>query len=310
MKIYLAPLEGITSFIYRRAVHDIFGDDYDAYFTPFISPRPKIGLQSKERRDLLPENNKGLNVIPQILSCNPEHFASLANDIHDSFGYEEINLNCGCPSKTVVSRGRGSGMLKDPDELCRFLDTAFAKSKVRISVKTRLGISDTEEFNDLLKVYNQFPLTELIIHARVMTDYYKLPVRTGEISDMIKECRMPVIYNGDIYKKDDCNDKLNEIGNPANVSGVMLGRGAISNPALAREINGGEPASQKEMRVFHDRLMIEYTEIFGGGTPLLFHMKELWSFMGAMYPDKEKALKQIRKATDMPKYLAAVHEII
>ena len=310
MKIYLAPLEGITSFIYRRAVHDIFGDNYDAYFTPFISPRPKIGLQSKERRDLLPENNKGLNVIPQILSCNANHFVSLANDIHDSFGYDEINLNCGCPSKTVVSRGRGSGMLKDPDELCRFLDTVCEKSNVRISVKTRLGISDPEEFNDLLKVYNKFPLTELIIHARVMTDYYKLPVRCSEIKDMIKECNMPVIYNGDIYKKADCESKLSQIGNHDNISGVMLGRGAIANPALAREIKGVEPASRKEMREFHDRLIREYEEIFGGGTPLLFHMKELWSFMGSMYPEKEKALKQIRKASDMPKYLSAVHEIL
>ncbi len=307
MDFYLAPMEGITGYTYRNAVHDIFGDVYARYFTPFISPRPKIGMQSKERKDVSPENNKGINLIPQILSSNPKDFISLANEIYEEFGWEEINLNAGCPAKTVVSHGRGSGMLRDTDTLDAFLDTIFGGCKMKISVKTRLGVTDEKEFDELLSIYEKYPIAELTIHARVMTDYYKLPARPDVVNGILDTCRLPVVYNGDIYNE---NDYERLIPDKSKIRAVMLGRGAITNPALPRVLKGGSPATPDEMRRFHDRLFEDFKELYFGDTPLLFHMKEMWSFMGDMYPDNPKALKAIRKSKHLADYKAAVSEIL
>jgi len=325
-ELSLAPMEGITGYIFRNAVHDIFGDSFTRYYSPFISPRPRVGLQAKEIRDILPENNKGICLIPQLLSANASELLSLAAKLHGEFGYGEFNINCGCPSKTVVSHGRGAGLLKDPDALDRFLDEVFSRSDLKFSVKTRMGILDPQEAEELLKIYEKYPLTELIVHARVLNDYYKLPARKEAFFRLVRSCRLPVVYNGDIFS---VRDYLDITESSDMLSGIMLGRGAVTDPALGRaimEADGNDPAedgvtsqagegspsgnaSPQEYRRFHDQIFSSYGEIFDGPTPLLFHMKELWGYMGARYPGKEKVLKRLRKAKDIASYLSAVNEI-
>ena len=189
MKIYLAPLEGITGYTYRRALYNCFGG-FDKYFIPFILPNQKGHLSTREKKDIMPENNEGMYAVPQILTKNAEDFIQTAETLQE-YGYNEVNLNLGCPSKTVVTKGRGAGFLDRPDELDKFLDEIFRKCDMKISIKTRLGMDDPEEFEDLLTIYNKYPLEELIVHARVQKDYYKNTPRhsrglyqiTGHVSD-------------------------------------------------------------------------------------------------------------------------------
>ncbi len=332
MHFYLAPLEGITGYIYRNAVHEFFGEGIVKYFTPFIAPRQGRGMKRNERRDILPENNPGIQLVPQILTKSPEDFLSLADMMYEEFGYDEIDLNAGCPSKTVTTHGKGAAILKDTEALDRFLDGIFSQSKRQISVKTRIGVESEEEFGPILEVYKHYPLTELIIHPRTQTDGYSGQVRMAPFIRALMECSFPVIYNGDIFNIEDYDDKMNAISTGTEEGklppAVMLGRGLLADPALARKLcrhadadksgitdktpagNSDGSASRKELRAFHDRIFASYEEILDGDSPLLFHMKELWGYMGKLFPDEPKKLKSIRKAVKKTDYLEAVRSIL
>ena len=171
MKLYLAPLEGITSYIYRKALYQCF-DGFDKYFIPFIRAKQNLNFSGREKKDISPENNSGMYAVPQILTRNADDFLRTANQLKE-YGYQEVNLNLGCPSKTVVTKGCGAGFLTRPEELEQFLDRIFSKTDMKISVKTRLGMENAEEFPRLMEIYNRFPMEELIIHPRVQKDFYK-----------------------------------------------------------------------------------------------------------------------------------------
>ena len=163
MKFYLAPMEGLTGFVFRNAYQKHFGD-IDTYFTPFINNKK---MNYKEIKDILPEHNKGMHVVPQILTNRAEDFLAIAKEL-GNYGYESVNLNLGCPSGTVVTKHRGAGFLAVPEELDHFLEEIFADCPLRISVKTRIGINDAGEWERILSIYEKYPMEELIIHPRVM----------------------------------------------------------------------------------------------------------------------------------------------
>lgn len=305
MRYYLAPMEGITTDVYRRAYHAYF-HPMDKYFTPFLVPHTKRGFNAREEREILPENNEGMYLVPQILSNDAEGFLRTEEKLR-AYGYEEVNLNLGCPSKTVVSKNRGSGFLSVPEELDRFLDKIFSGTKGRISIKTRIGKNDPEEFEEILRIYNQYPVEELIIHPRVQKDFYKNHPNLEVFGGALAESRTPVCYNGDIFTPED--EKELERRFPK-LACVMLGRGIIRNPGLAGEIAGEGPASRERLRGFHDQIFRGYQEISMGEKNVLYKMKELWSYMGATFPGREKALKKIKKAEKFDRYLAAAEEIL
>ncbi len=170
MKYYLAPMEGITGYIYRNSYEKFF-NNIDKYFTPFIVPNKSTSLKTKELRDILPENNKGMNIVPQLLTNDSEAFIITARKLQQ-LGYNEINLNLGCPAGTVVSKNRGSGFLAKREELDIFLDEIFKIDDMKISIKTRIGKDSPEEFYELIKIYNKYPMEELIIHPRTQKDFY------------------------------------------------------------------------------------------------------------------------------------------
>ena len=192
MKIYLAPMEGITGEVYRRAYHTFF-EPMDKYFTPFLNPNPKGKFSRQEWNEILPENNEGMYTVPQILTNRAEDFIRLARQLKE-FGYEEVNLNLGCPSKTVVNRKRGSGFLFYPDELNHFLAEVFDQLDMKISIKTRSGKYDQEEFEELLDIYNQYPLEELILHPRVQQDYYKNKPDWTTFAYACRNSKNPLVY--------------------------------------------------------------------------------------------------------------------
>lgn len=321
MKYYFAPLEGITGYIYRQA-HHAFYPGLDRYYTPFIVPKEKKQLSTKERNDVLPEHNEGMAVIPQVMANRPEEFLRIADVLHGEYGYEEINLNLGCPSKTVVSKKRGSGFLAVPDRLEAFLHevcNGLAADGIKLSIKTRIGKDSPEEFPRLLGIFGQFPLTELIVHPRVQADFYGNAPDLRAFSDaygMSKKAGWELCYNGDIFTASDCKELC---GKFPGISAVMIGRGLLKDPMLAEEIkvreNGGnrkkrgemgyigrfsdadeEKAERKRRYNLYRRLSEDYAGIMSGEKDVLFKMKELWLYMCQDFLEPDKYWKKMKKA--------------
>lgn len=304
MKLYLAPLEGITNHIYRKALYECF-DGFDKYFIPFIRAKQNLNLSGREKKDISPDNNRGMFAVPQILTKNADDFLRVVMLLKE-YGYQEVNLNLGCPSKTVVTKGCGAGFLDEPYKLERFLDAIFSGTDMRISVKTRIGMDDAENFPNLMKIYNRFPMEELIIHPRVQKDFYKNTPNLEVFGEALACSKNPVCYNGDIFSVDDFN-KISE--KFPDVDCFMMGRGVLANPSLAREIRGGKAADKSDIRRFHDILYHSYCEETSGDRNVLFKMKELWFYLAPMFSDSKKYAKKIKKSEKCAVYESAVEEL-
>lgn len=304
MKYYLAPLEGITGYNFRRTYDEVF-QKADKYFIPFISPNQNGTFSPRERQDVDPDHNQGMHAVPQILTNKSHEFIQTAKTLK-GLGYEEINLNLGCPSKTVVSKYRGSGFLSKTEELERFLGEIFEALDMKISIKTRIGRFDPEEFTDLMEIYNQYPVHELIIHPRIQTDYYKNVPNFEQYELGVKMAQMPVCYNGDIYTKEDKETLCEKF---PMTDRIMLGRGILKNPALIERLNGNEADMQDKIKEFHDRLYERYKCDLSGDKTVLFKMKELWYYLGDSFTDSAKYIKKIRKAEKCSMYEKIVESL-
>jgi len=297
MRYYLAPLEGITTYVYRNAYHK-YCCPMDKYFTPFIVPHKEKKFSTREKKELSPENNQGLFVVPQLLTNNADDFLKTAKDI-TALGYKELNLNLGCPSGTVVSKNKGAGFLAFPEELDQFLYQIFEKADYKISVKTRIGKENPDEFYRLLEIYNKYPLEELIVHPRVQTDYYKNTPNLEIFQMAVENSKNPLCYNGDIISPETYtafHEKFSA------VETIMIGRGIIANPGLVQEIEKGNKMGKSKLKSFHDEIYAEYQEISSGDRNVLFKMKELWFYMAALFPNQEKLMKKIKKSEKLKDY--------
>ncbi len=304
MRLYLAPLEGITGWIFRSALHECFGG-FDKYFVPFIRPNQMGHFSAREKKDIFPEHNKGMYTVPQILTNRPEDFIRTASKLKE-YGYGEINLNLGCPSKTVVTKGRGAGFLAYPDRLDNFLYEIFEKCEIRISVKTRLGMDEPEEFHRILAIYNKYPLEELIIHPRVQKDFYKNTPDMEAFAGALKKSSNPVCYNGDIFTMADYGRFTHM---QPDVDCIMIGRGVLADPALARKIRGGAGLSAAELRRFHDLLYAGYCREMSGDRTILYKMKELWTYLAPVFTNYKKYAKKIKKSEKCAVYEKVVEEL-
>ena len=336
MDIYFAPLEGITGFAYRNVHRQFFGDEIDKYFSPFAAPNYTHHFKTREREDIEPANNEGLRLVPQILTNRAEDFLWAAEEMF-TMGYREINLNLGCPMPTVVKKGRGSGQLGDLDALDLFLEqicegmekiagpldaeiTAEEKAeinaeknaeentgiKIRFTVKTRIGLESASRAAALLEIYNRYPIAELTVHPRTQRDLYGGKPDLETFSLFLQESVHPVIYNGDIFSLSDYEKICARF---PECHAVMLGRGLIANPALARELKGGAPLQIEELRLFHDAVYESLRKTLPGQAPLLGKMKELWFYMGRNFTGADRCLKEIKKAKNEIQYRAAVRTL-
>lgn len=303
MKFYLAPMEGITTYIFRNAYARYYGE-IDKYFTPFLSNK---NLCSRERNDILPENNKNIPLVPQILSNNPDTFLAIARQIAD-YGYTSVNLNLGCPFGTVTAKKRGAGFLSVPQELDAFLDTIFTKCPLKISVKTRIGINSTSQWEELLSIYKKYPMEELIIHPRLLQEYYKGSPHIEAFCQASSLLSFPLCYNGDITSQKSYTQLLAQL---PDLKYVMLGRGIIQNPGLAKQLRLGESNRDiSTFRAFHNEIYENYQNIMSGQAPVLFKMKDLWSFFSNDFSNAQKELKKIRKANHFSDYEIAVEHLL
>ena len=318
VKFYGAPMEGVTGYSFRK-VHHICYPGIDWYFSPFLSPNQHHAVNPKEKRDILPENNQEVPLIPQVLTNKPELMLAAAKELLDVYGYEEVNLNLGCPSKTVVSKGKGSGFLADPEKLDRFLEEVFMElerapkgSYPNLSVKTRLGMTETEEFGDILKIYNKYPMSELIIHPRVQKEFYKGTPHLESFRWAVENCPHSLCYNGDIWSVEDYI-RIKEMF--PTVKKFMLGRGLVARPQLVMELQEyeqclaegrewrGSSIDMQKLKKYHDRLLSQYIEqMLGDGNNVLFKMKECWGFMERHFPEQEKIIKKLKKAGKLSEY--------
>lgn len=304
MKYYLAPMEGITGYIYRNAYEKHFGN-IDKYFTPFIVPNQNKTLKTKELRDMLPENNVGLNIVPQILTNDSEGFIDTTVKLK-MMGYSEVNLNLGCPSRTVVSKGRGSGFLALRDELDKFLEEIFKIEDMKISIKTRIGRDNPEEFYELIKIYNKYPMEELIIHPRTQKDYYGNKPNLEVFGDAVDLSKNTLTYNGDIFTAKDYENITKDY---PTVTSVMLARGLIANPGLISEIKNNTFIHKNSLKGFHDDILNGYLDMLKDEKNSLYKMKELWGYMIYLFDDNKKYGKKIRKSEKMKDYNEIIEEL-
>lgn len=305
-KIYFAPMEGVTGFVYRNLYNEMF-PGVDRFYTPFLSANHTHSFRSKEGKDIDPENNRVPDLVPQLLTNSAEDFVWALGRL-SSYGYKEVNLNLGCPSSTVTAKKKGAGFLSVPDELDRFFERVFTLLEnedlpVRISVKTRLGIHSPEEAPALMRIYNRYPVCELIIHARIRDDMYKGSPRLEAFSACLEESVHPVCYNGDIFSTGDyC--RINE--RFPGLSAVMIGRGLIADPSLiCRLRNRTDDADRSGLLDFHDRLFESYCENMSS-QDAVFHMKEVWFYLAWSFPENEKEIRKILKSKNDREYTAAV----
>ena len=308
MQIYFAPLEGITGYVFRNAYNKYYGG-VDKYFTPFITPHTKKLMNSREKRDVLPENNKDLVVVPQVLTNKAEELIDVCKRLGE-FGYDEVNLNLGCPSKTVTTKRKGSGFLENPSELEEFFDRFFKVSETKLSIKTRIGISELEEAEQLFRVFERFPFEEVIIHARLQQEFYQGTPHYDVFENYCKRTKHSLCYNGDLKNWDDIDTLEKQF---EKCDKFMLGRGLLFHPAALLSKGNEIIDKTQEMerfKGFHDELVEGYDAYMCGDRNTLFKMKELWGYWGMQFPGQEKILKKIKKADTLAEYRPLVNSII
>lgn len=328
MKIKFAPMEGLTTYVYRNAHNKYFGG-IDTYFSPFISVHKDKKLNFKEKNDILPSNNEGINLVPQVMASDVDEFIFTSSQIKD-MGYDHINLNFGCPSGTVTTKGKGAGALIYPEKLEAFLDGVFSKTDFKFSVKTRIGYSDTDEFYRLLKIYEKFPLEELIIHGRVREEFYNGKSRIDFVAKSVKDVskKIKISYNGDITNLVDYENFKSLM---PDAYGCMIGRGILSNPALGiviknansdlvkdtifehnpseAVINNSSGVKAEDFIDFNLEILEGYERIMSGDKNCLFRLKELWFYMSSIFKDQKKMLKTVQKLKSIKEYELVIKSI-
>ncbi len=290
-----APLDGITKRVFRRVWHKHFGGA-DRYFVPFISPTDQHVITPRDRREL--ENPENLPQVPQVMAKQAADFVWAAEALAD-MGYGEVNLNLGCPSGTVTAKGKGSGLLLDPDRLDRFLDQVFSGTRVPVSVKTRLGYNVPEEFPRLLEIFNRYPIACLTVHPRVRPEKYRGAVHMDQFALAVAESKNPVCYNGDLTSV--AGVRALETRFP-NLNAAMIGRGAIADPALFRRLRGGPAATKEELQTFTTELYQAYQDFYaqaapdGQAAPASQRMKEVWFYLIHLFAGGERLGGRMRRS--------------
>ncbi len=307
MNYYFAPMEGITDYLYRQIVWRHF-PYADKLYAPFIQPNEKPVIVPKEYNEICPENNQGIPMVPQILTRDAIGFIRVG-EILENMGYDEINLNLGCPVKLIVSKGKGSGMLADTEYLDKFLDTIFSHDwKCKITVKTRLGLTDNADFNDLLEVYSKYPIHELTIHPRYRSDFYSGEPRLEEFGKVFQnqDHNAKICYNGNINSVAD-RDKI--LAQFPHISSIMCGRGALANPALFRQLKGEKGMTKKELISFHQDVYDTYKETVAKEKHFLHKLQEMWTYWNQYLNLDLETMKKLRGVSSISEYTSVINTI-
>lgn len=326
MVIEFAPMEGISVYPFRMAHKSLYGG-IDRYYLPFVEAHQTKTLKKKEMKDLLPEHNPGGCCVPQLMAKHAD-LALCYIEMVEEYGFSEINLNFGCPSGTVIAKGKGAGALEDPEGMDRFFDELFhgldtKNSEVRISVKSRIGMTSCDKMEDLISVYNRYPFSEIIVHPRLGKDAYKGTVNLEAFDEFYENLRIPVSYNGDLRTAEDVRSVSSRY---PRLHAVMIGRGLLADPALGERISGpvsegahadrqeeaAIPAPLQDPRLLHflETLEEAWMEDLHDSVSVLFRLKEYWTYLAWNFEDSLTVQKKIRKARSLSEYHAAVRKLL
>ncbi len=304
-KISIAPLQSFTDFRFRNAFFQFFGG-VDKCYAPYIRLTNQKEIKYNQKKDILLENNRYMEVMPQLMVNNIDDFLLVA-DYVQSLGYDEINWNMGCPYPMVAKRNLGAGMLNDPEEIDRLLDQVFSKSDIKLGLKMRMGYESTSEILEVIPVLNKYPITELIIHARFAKQLYKPSVDLDRFEECIQISQTPLTYNGDLNSVEDFQILKKRF---PSINNWMIGRGLVKDPFLADMIKNNQtsyPTDRWEVfRAFHDSLYEDYSNVLQGDRQIILKMLSFWEYFATQFPNPNKAHKRIKKAKNLAAFQEAV----
>ena len=303
-----SPLQGFTDFRFRNAQNKLFGG-IDTFYSPYIRLNGKMVIKPSYERDLLPENNLDLEVIPQVITNDADEFLFVAKYVRE-LGYKELNWNLGCPYPMVTKSGMGSGLISKPEKINHVLERAHAESDIIVSMKMRLGYENSEEILDVLPILDTYPIKNIAIHARIGKQLYKGGVHLDAFQQCVDNTKHKLYYNGDITSVAKFQEMQQRF---PTIDHWMIGRGLISDPFLPSMIKNNTveyPENKIELfNAFHDTLYAIYSESLSGSTHILLKMYHLWEYFSATFSNPHKVLKKIKKAQSIRNYEAAVAEI-
>ena len=307
VKLSLGPFQGITDAPFRNVFKRHF-DGIDKFYTPFFTGIQKDHAKNLQVEEIDPACNNVETLTPQLLSNDTEEILRFASQCKE-LGYKEINLNMGCPFPRVANKKRGSGLLPYPEKIDAMLSTVFERIDIKFSIKCRLGYFDPDEIVPVIEVFNQYPLSELIIHPRIGKQLYKGEADVKHFAELIPMTKAPLVYNGDIVSVESFERIRAEV-HPVNE--FMLGRGLLANPLLAEEIRG--EVSHNGSR--QERLCAYVTDLYedrlrhaGGSPKVLGRMKELWSYLMYSFEDPQSIWRKIKKINALKEYEEAVEAV-
>ena len=300
MRYYYAPMEGITDATFRR-LHAKYFPGVDRYFMPFLSPTIHRMLTHREARELPRADSVDFVAVPQLLGKNVEDMLWAIGVCADQ-GYEEVNINLGCPSGTVVSKGKGSGMLSDIFALDAFLDAIYAKAVLPVSLKTRIGVNDSENWEKILEIYRDYPVKELTVHPRIRKAFYKGDCDMAAFAKAVEGSPFPVCYNGNVTSIADAESIAARF---PGVESVMIGRGLVADPGM---LAGG--TDRDTLKAFLGELSDTYCRVFESKRNAIYRMKDNWHYLIGLFEGSEKLWKEMRKSTDYDRFMAIANEII
>jgi tRNA-dihydrouridine synthase B len=303
-----SPLQGFTDYRFRNAFHRHFGG-IDVFYAPYIRLNGKLEIKSSCERDLLPQNNHVSQLVPQVMTNDPEEFLFVV-DYVKSLGYDELNWNLGCPYPMVTKRGMGSGLIADVNRIDAVLNRVFKEKEIAVSMKMRLGYDQNNEILKVFPVLDSYPIKSVAIHARIGKQLYKGGVDLDAFEQCLGKSKHPLYYNGDITSVDYFVDLTKRF---PSIHHWMIGRGLISDPFLPMMIKSGTinypPDRWNIFRQFHDTLFNEFESALSGSSHVLVKMESYWEYFAQSFPDPHRTYKKIKKAKNKPHYMDAVEAI-
>ncbi|MDX1270654.1 tRNA-dihydrouridine synthase family protein [Bizionia paragorgiae] len=308
-KLLSSPLQGFTDYRFRNAQQKYFGG-IDTFYAPYIRLNGKLKIKSSYERDLLPENNTTLEVIPQVITNDAEEFLFVAKYVQD-LGYKELNWNLGCPYPMVTNRGMGSGLICDPNKIDAILERAHTETDILVSMKMRMGYETPEEILHTFPILEKYPIKNIAIHARIGKQLYKGGVNLEAFEKCISTSKQKLYYNGDITSV--AGFKAMQDRFPS-IDHFMIGRGLIADPFLPSMIKNNTTEYPKNrwtiFKEFHDEIYHQYNATLSGPTPIKMKMLGFWEYFSQSFSNPQKTYKKIKKASNPVKYQAAVAEIL
>jgi tRNA-dihydrouridine synthase len=307
MKLYLAPVQGFTNSTFRSYIVQANGN-VTKVFSPFVDAKRYRKEGEKVLKDIVKSIGSNQPLIPQVLGSNSEEICAVLKHFKE-LGFEEANINMGCPFPPVATKQMGSGLIPFPEKIDEILNAAFQVG-IKISVKIRLGWTSSDELETVIPILNKYDLTEVVIHPRIGKQQYKGEVDLDAFERYAKMLKAPVGYSGDICTVEQLENLKAKF---PFVDSWMIGRGAISNPIIFKAIEGAEP-SRKEVALavkqLHNLLFEEFSVTLSGPSHLMNKIKPYWDYFEVVFlPDLKQLVKKTVKAGTVANYQAAANDL-